>query len=138
MDNKKSVILAGIEAVHAILLILVIKVFAPVCTGMVKTMTGKEIPMKCHYTSQVLILLGVILLVNAIVLAVKKEAFTNGIILIAISIVAILVLNPTLGIGVCKSPEMACNLTAPIVKVVGGVGVVIGLISSYFGIKNTK
>ena len=105
---------------------------------MVKTIAGKEIPMKCHYTSQILILLGVILLVNAILLAVKKEAFTNGIILIAISILAILVLNPTLGIGVCKSPEMACNLTAPIVKVVGGVGVVIGLISSYFGIKNTK
>ena len=138
MDNKKNMILAGVEAVHAILLILIVKVFAPVCTGMVKTAAGKEIPMKCHYTSQILVLLGIILLVNAIIYAIRKDAFTSGAILVAVSVVAILVLNPTRGVGVCKSPEMACNLTAPIVKVVGGIGAIIGLVSMYLGKNNTK
>lgn len=138
MDNKKSMILSVVEAIHAIVLILTAKVFAPVCTGMVKTAAGKEIPMKCHYTSQILVLLGIILLVNAIVYAIKKDAFTSGAILIAVSVVAILVLNPSIGVGICKSPEMACNLTAPIVKVVGGIGAIIGLVSVFLGTKENK
>ena len=138
MDNKKSLILSGVEFVHALILVLAVKVFVPVCNGMVKTAAGKEIPMKCHYTSQILVLLGVLLMINAIVHAIKKESFTNGIILIAVSIIVILVLNPNLGVGICKSPEMACNLTAPIVKVIGGIGVVLGIISAYLGSKNTK
>lgn len=138
MNNKKNMVLAGVEFVHALLLILAVKVFVPVCDGIVKTAAGKEIPMKCHYTSQILVLLGVLLIINALVYAIKKESFTNGIILIAVSVIAIIVLNPNLGVGICKSPEMACNLTAPIVKVIGGIGVVIGIISTYLGTKNTK
>ena len=138
MNNKKNMVLAGVEFVHALLLILAVKVFVRVCDGIVKTAAGKEIPMKCHYTSQILVLLGVLLIINALVYAIKKESFTNGIILIAVSVIAIIVLNPNLGVGICKSPEMACNLTAPIVKVIGGIGVVIGIISTYLGTKNTK
>ena len=36
------------------------------------------------------------------------------------------------------NPEMACNLTAPIVKVVGAIGVLIGIVSIYLGIKSSK
>lgn len=138
MENKKSMIIAVVEAIHAIALILTVKVFAPVCTGMVETAAGKQIPMRCHYTSQALVFLGIILLVNALVYAVRKEAVTSGVIAVAASILAILSLSSTLGMGVCMNPEMACNLTAPIVKVVGAIGVLIGIVSIYLGIKSSK
>ena len=131
-------IIAVVEAIHAIALILTVKVFAPVCTGMVETAAGKQIPMRCHYTSQALVFLGIILLVNALVYAVRKEAVTSGVIAAIASILAILSLSSTLGMGVCMNPEMACNLTAPIVKVVGAIGVLIGIVSIYLGIKSSK
>ena len=56
MNNKKNMVLAGVEFVHALLLILAVKVFVPVCDGIVKTAAGKEIPMKCHYTSHTCII----------------------------------------------------------------------------------
>lgn len=138
MDKKKSMILGGAKLVHAILLILTVKVFAPVCTGMVETAAGKQVPMRCHYTSQALVFLGIILLVNAIVYFIRKESVASGAIVIVASILAILSLNPTFGMGVCLNPEMACNLTAPVVKVVGAVGVLLGVISAYLGIKSSK
>lgn len=138
MESKKSMIIAVVEAIHAIALILTVKVFAPVCTGMVETAAGKQIPMRCHYTSQALVFLGIILLVNALVYAVRKEAVTSGVIADIASILAILSLSSTLGMGVCMNPEMACNLTAPIVKVVGAIGVLIGIVSIYLGIKSSK
>ncbi|MEE0247274.1 DUF4418 family protein [Peptacetobacter hiranonis] len=138
MESKKSMIIAVVEAIHAIALILTVKVFAPVCTGMVETAAGKQIPMRCHYTSQALVFLGIILLVNALVYEVRKEAVTSGVIAAIASILAILSLSSTLGMGVCMNPEMACNLTAPIVKVVGAIGVLIGIVSIYLGIKSSK
>ena len=138
MESKKNMIIAVVEAIHAIALILTVKVFAPVCTGMVETAAGKQIPMRCHYTSQALVFLGIILLVNALVYAVRKEAVTSGVIAAIASILAILSLSSTLGMGVCMNPEMACNLTAPIVKVVGAIGVLIGIVSIYLGIKSSK
>lgn len=138
MESKKSMIIAVVEAIHAIALILTVKVFAAVCTGMVETAAGKQIPMRCHYTSQALVFLGIILLVNALVYAVRKEAVTSGVIAAIASILAILSLSSTLGMGVCMNPEMACNLTAPIVKVVGAIGVLIGIVSIYLGIKSSK
>ena len=138
MESKKSMIIAVVEAIHAIALILTVKVFAPVCTGMVETAAGKQIPMRCHYTSQALVFLGIILLVNALVYAVRKEAVTSGVIAAIASILAILSLSSTLGMGVCMNPEMACNLTAPIVKVVGGIGAIIGLVSVFLGTKENK
>lgn len=138
MESKKSMIIAVVEAIHAIALILTVKVFAPVCTGMVETAAGKQIPMRCHYTSQALVFLGIILLVNALVYAVRKEAVTSGVIAAIASILAILSLSSTLGMGVCMNPEMACNFTAPIVKVIGAIGVLIGIVSIYLGIKSSK
>lgn len=138
MESKKSMIIAVVEAIHAIALILTVKVFAPVCTGMVETAAGKQIPMRCHYTSQALVFLGIILLVNAFVYAVRKEAVTSGVIAAVASILAILSLSSTLGMGVCMNPEMACNFTAPIVKVIGAIGVLIGIVSIYLGIKSSK
>lgn len=136
--KNTSVILAGVQAVAALFLILAVKVIAPVCTGMVETAAGKQIHMKCFYTSQVLVLLGVLLLVNAIVFVVTKQKMACGIMAVAISAVTFLVLNDAMGIGVCMNPDMACNMTVPFVKVAATLGIIAGAISAYLGMKETK
>ncbi len=136
--NKKSQIFAVIEAVHAICLILIVKVAAPVCTGMVETAAGKQVPMRCHYTSAALVFLGTMLFANALLCAARKEMVVCGIMATIISVLAILTLNPSIGMGICMNPEMACNFTAPFVKVLGAIGAVIGVISAYLGIKDVK
>lgn len=136
--NKKSLILAGAEAIHAICLLLVVKVIAPVCTGMVETAAGKQVPMRCHYTSAALVFLGVALLVNAVLCAVRKEMVVSGVMTFVISVLAFLTLSPSVGMGICLNPEMACNFTAPFIKVLGVIGAVIGGLSVYLGMKDAK
>lgn len=136
--NKKSLIFAGAEAVHAICLVFVVKVIAPVCSGMVETAAGKQVPMRCHYTSAALLFLGAALLVNAVLCAVRKEMVVCGVMTAVVSVLTFLTLNSSVGMGICMNPEMACNFTAPFVKVLGAIGVVIGGISAYLGMKDTK
>ena len=138
MENKKcnkSLVIGGIGAVHAIAVILVVMVIAPVCNGMVETAAGKQVPMRCHYTSAVLLFLGVLLLVNSILCMVRKEMVVCGIMAIVISVLIILSLNPSVGMGICLNPEMACNFTAPFVKILGALGIVAGCVSVYLGKK---
>lgn len=136
--SKQCLVLAGAEAVHAIFLILAVKVIVPVCSGMVETAAGKQVPMRCHYTGAALSLLGALLLVNAVLCAVRKEMTVCGVMAMVISVIAFLTLNPSVGIGICLNPEMACNLTAPFVKVLGAIGIVIGGVSVYLGKKNMR
>lgn len=133
--KNSSLIVGGIEAVAAVFLILTVTKIAPVCTGMLETAAGKQVHMKCYYTSVVLILLAVLLLVNAILCMVKREKVVSGIMAVAISVVVFLILNDSVGIGVCANPDMACNMTVPFVKVCGAIGVIVGAISTYLGLK---
>ncbi len=138
MESKRNLIFAGVEVMHALCLILIVKVIAPVCDGMVETAVGKQVPMKCHYASVVLLFLGALLLVNAILCAVRKEMVVCGTMTIVICILTFLTLNASVGVGICMNPEMACNFTAPFVKVLGVIGILIGGMSIYFGVKQTK
>lgn len=138
MKKNKSLVFAGIELVHALCLILVVKVIAPVCGGMVETAAGKQVPMRCHYAGTALLFLGVLLLVNAVLCAVRKERVVCGIMAIVISVLSFLTLNPDMGMGICANPEMACNFTAPFVKVLSAAGIIIGGLSVYCGMKDRK
>lgn len=127
-ENKKVNIIAWVSAIVAITMVKCVKFIVPVCAGMVETAAGKQIPMKCHYTSQVIMLLGVLLLVNAIVCGVTKQGLACGIMGIALSAVAIIVFNDSIGIGICMKPEMACHATAPVVKVCATVEIIVSAI----------
>ena len=138
MKNKKSLIFAGIEAALAIMLILIVKVIAPVCNGMVETAAGKQVPMRCHYASVVFVFLGIVLLVNAVLCAVRKEMVVCGTMTIAISVFMFVALSSKIGTGICMNPEMPCNFTASFVIVLGGIGIVVGGLSVYSALKDTK
>lgn len=136
--SKKSNIFAVVEAVHAVCLILVVKIIAPVCGGMVETAAGKQVPMRCHYTSTALLFLGAVLLINAVLCAVRKEMAVCGVMAAVLSVSAFLTLSSSVGMGICMNSEMACHFTAAFVKVLGAAGVVIGGLSVYLGMKDTK
>lgn len=136
--SKNSLMIGGILAVDAVLLLLTVKVIAPVCTGLVETAAGKQVPMRCHYTSAALLILGILLLVDAVLCIVKKEKIVCGCMAIVISVFIFLVLGSSLGMGVCANTEMACNVTAAFSKVCGGIGVLVGIGSVYLGMKETK
>lgn len=136
--NKNHWIVGGLMALDALLLLTSVKVIAPVCTGLVETAAGKQVPMRCHYTGAVLVILGILLLADGVLCMVKKEKTVCGSMAVFISVFTFLVLGSTLGMGVCANTEMACNVTAAFAKVCGGVGVIVGVISIYLGIKEAK
>ncbi len=137
MEQKmnNNLIFGGLQAAIALFLVFAVKVFAPVCDGMVETAAGKQIPMRCHYASQILVLLGVVLLIGAVALIITKQKTACGILAVAISVVAFLVLNNSIGIGICANPDMACNMTKPFVQVASTLGVIIGGLTIYAGVK---
>ena len=71
-QNKSTMAVAIVEAVAAVFMLLAVKVIAPVCTGMVETAAGKQVPMRCHYTEVAATLFAMLLLVNAVVCFVTK------------------------------------------------------------------
>ena len=137
-SKKIAMLMAGIEAILAIFMILIVKVIAPVCTGMLETTAGKQVHMKCYYTSVAIMILGVLLLVNAMICFVTNQTMACGMMTVAIGLCAIVFLSDTMGIGICANPDMACNVTAPYVKLCGTLQIVVGAISAFLGVKKAK
>ena len=138
-NNKKTTMLmGGVQAVLGIFMILIVKVIAPVCTGMLETVAGKQVHMKCFYTATAITILGVLLLVTAIVGLVTKQSVACGLITVAIGLCAIVFLSDTMGIGVCANPDMACNVTAPYVKLCATLQIVVGAIATFLSTKKAK
>ena len=136
--DKTKNISGVLLAADALLLFLCVKVFAPVCTGTVETVAGKQMPMKCHYTSVVLIFLSILLLANAVVSLVTKQGKACGIMAIVISVFVFVVFSDTMGIGICMKPEMACHVTAPFAKLLAVVQIIIGAIMTVVSFKKAE
>ena len=137
-QNKSTMIVAGAQAVVAIAMLLVVKVIAPVCTGMVETAAGKQVPMRCHYTDAAITLFAFLLFVCAVACFVTKQKAACGIMAIAIGVCGFLTLSNTLGMGICANPDMACNTTAPFIKLCSTLALLTGVISVFLGMKETK
>ena len=134
-QNKSTMIVAAAQAVIAIAMLLVVKVIAPVCTGMVETAAGKQIPMRCHYTDAAVTLFAFLLLVCAVACFVTKQKVACGMMAVAIGVCGFVVLSSTLGIGICANPEMACNVTAPYIKLCSTLALLTGAASVFLGMK---
>lgn len=134
--NKVCSIFAGVHTIVGLILIVIVKVFAPVCTGMVKLESGSQSFMKCHYTGQILLYFGILLMVSGIFAFLTKQFAAVGMIGCVLGSFMILVTTDTsLGIGVCANAEMACNLTAGLARILGAVTIIIGICSTVKGLK---
>lgn len=136
--EKKEKILAAVSAVLGLVLILCVKIFTPVCSGMLELTTGKQVAMKCHYTSVVLVFLGILFIVNGVAGFVSRQSLSCGIMTIALAVLVFVVLNDKMGIGICLKPEMACHTTAPVAKVCATVQLVIGVFMAVSSAKKEK
>ena len=110
MKTKMNNILIAIQALAAIVMVGAVKVWAPVCGKMLELVSGKTVPMKCHWAGQAAIAVAVIILATAVMALLAKKEYKG---LMAVNAVAgvILFLVFTSLIGVCASEEMRCQTT---------------------------
>jgi len=103
--------------------------FAAVCqyTGkFVTTAAGKQISMKCFWTANAEIVVGIMIVVVAALLIASKQTETKRALGIVGAILGVFViLIPTVIIGTCMTPTMSCNLLAKPGLLLFGVIVII-------------
>ena len=103
----------------------------PVCTGLLQTTTGKNVPMRCYYTGQTEIAVGgLIVLAGMLAFAFGKRAETRGALnALVLALGAVVILLPTVILGTCASPDMACNIgTKPALILLGSATMLLGFV----------
>ena len=110
MKTKLNNILILVQAAAAAALLGAVKLWAPVCGKMLELVSGKEVPMKCHWAGQAAIAICIIILAAAVMaLLAKKE--NKGLMVVTAVAAVLLFLVFTSLIGVCASEEMRCQST---------------------------
>ena len=110
MKTKMNNILILMQAVAAAVMIGALKIWAPVCGKMLELVSGKEVPMKCHWAGQAAIAICVILLAAAIMALLAKKEYKGLMVVTAVAAVMLFLVFTSL-IGVCASQEMRCQVT---------------------------
>ena len=130
-----NTILFLIQALAAAVLLGAVKIWAPVCGKMLTLATGKEVPMKCHWTAQAALAVTIILLAVCILAFFAKQDYKKFYVINAVIGVIIFMLFTSL-MGVCASPDMRCNTTALWAKIAAAVVIgssLVGLIGGKEG-----
>ena len=110
MKTKLNNMLILVQAVAAAVMIGAIKIWAPVCGKMLELVSGKEVPMKCHWAGQAAIAVAVIILVAAIMALLAKKEYKGLMVVNAVAAVVLFLIFTSL-IGVCASETMRCQIT---------------------------
>ena len=91
--------------------------------------SGKSIPMKCLWTARAEIGLGILLLAVGVLLFISRKLETiRSLSILALILGILIILLPTVLIGVCGNPEMPCAaVMKPTLLLIGIVTGVLGL-----------
>jgi len=139
MNNKNKLrIIAAIEAVVAVFMFLAVTKIAPVCGGMLELVSGKQVHMKCRYAANVFVFIAIVLLINAVLSLIVKSSVVSGIMTIVVALLVYATLNDAFGVGICANPHMACQMTAPYVKVCAVVEIICGIVYTLIAKKEEK
>lgn len=123
---------AGTQIVLGSLIAVAPRTFAHVCT--VKTM-----PMACHYTAQATLGLGLAVVALAVAGLFVTDAVRAGLDIANAVLGVLVVLVPTVLIGVCKGAMMHCHMvTLPTLVVLGVLLGVFAVIAAYCDIKPVR
>lgn len=136
--KKMLTIITAVEAVVAIFMWFAVTKLAPVCSGMLELVSGKQVHMKCYYASVVFVFIAVVLLINAVLAFFVKPNIVTGIMTVIVAALTFATLNDAIGIGICMNPDMACQMTAPFVKVCATVEIICGLAYTFVAAKAGK
>lgn len=122
----KNKITGIVIALLGLLTALIPTVIFKVCAAM----DGKF--MKCHWTSQVEVALGIAVLVLGLLIVLSKENAAASAYAVASAVNGVLViLIPTVVIGVCGSADMPCHSgTKPALIIAGALIAAAGLINT--------
>ena len=110
MKTKMNNILILMQAVAAAVMIGAVKLWAPVCGKMLELVSGKEVPMKCHWAGQAAIAICILILVAAVMALLAKKEYKGLMVVTAVAAVMLFLVFTSL-IGVCASQEMRCQAT---------------------------
>ena len=110
MKSTVNKVMIALQALAAACMIGAIKIWAPVCGKMLELVSGKQVPMKCHWAGQAAIAVSIIILAVAIVALLSKKGYKNLMIVNAVAGVVLFLVFTKL-IGVCASEEMRCQIT---------------------------
>ena len=123
MKTTLNKVMIALQALAAVLLVGAIKIWAPVCGKMLELVSGKEVPMKCHWAGQAAIAVSVIILAAAVMALLAKKEYKGLMVVNAVAAVVLFLVFTSL-IGVCASAEMRCHVTK--VWGIGAAAVVFG------------
>ena len=110
MKTTFNKILIALQAAAALCLLGAIKIWAPVCGKMLELVSGKQVPMKCHWAGQAAIAVCVIILAVAVMALLAKKEYKGLMVVNAVAAVVLFLVFTKL-IGVCASEEMRCQIT---------------------------
>ena len=110
MKTKLSNIFIAIQALAAVVMVAALKIWAPVCGKMLELVSGKQVPMKCHWAGQAAIAVSVIILAAAIAALLSRKGYKGVMVVNAVAGVVLFLVFTKL-IGVCASEEMRCQVT---------------------------
>ena len=110
MKTTMNKVMIALQALAAVALLGAVKIWAPVCGKMLELVSGKEVPMKCHWAGQAAIAVSVMILVVAVMALLAKKEYKGFMVVNAVA-AAMLFLVFTSLIGVCASSEMRCQVT---------------------------
>jgi vacuolar-type H+-ATPase subunit I/STV1 len=91
--------------------------------------SGKNIPMKCLWTARAEIGLGILLLAVGVLLFISRKLETiRSLSILALILGILIILLPTVLIGVCGNPEMPCAaVMKPTLLLIGIITGVLGI-----------
>lgn len=110
MKTTLNKIMIALQAAAALCLVGAIKIWAPVCGKMLELVSGKQVPMKCHWAGQAAIAVCVIILAVAVMAFLAKKEYKGLMVVNAVAAVVLFLVFTKL-IGVCASAEMRCQIT---------------------------
>lgn len=98
--------------------------------------SGRQIPMKCHWTARAEMAVGgPLLIVGGLLTRSKRKESLRNLSILGIALGAFAILLPTSLIGVCMSDEMLCNILMKPTLIFGGTLTIatslITLVSAY-------
>ena len=110
MKTTFNKIMIALQAAAALCLIGAIQIWAPVCGKMLELVSGKQVPMKCHWAGQAAIAICIIILAVAVMAFLAKKEYKGLMVVNAVAAVVLFMVFTSL-IGVCASEEMRCQIT---------------------------
>ncbi|BAE82045.1 DUF4418 family protein [Desulfitobacterium hafniense] len=132
LNGKVTKVIGGLGAALGLLIALTPFQLAPVCQRLLELTSGKMTHMRCHYTGQGEVFLGiVVVLVSLIYLfntSIPAQKALGGVLMILGC--AVIILPTNLGIGVCMNP-MECHTTARVLYVLGSLTIIDGLVAVF-------